>query len=100
MKPSVQAIVQLNNPADEGDILLCVARDQIFCADVGESGKVCVRRLQLGQTPRRVLFYEALGVFVVACSKTFLQTSGKSDVDRKSYCSLKIIDPKTFGVPF
>lgn len=89
----------MNNPTDEGDVLLCVARNQIFCADVGECGKVCVRRLQLGQTPRRVLFYEPLGVFVVACSKTFLQTSGRSEVERKSRCYLRIIDPKTFGVP-
>lgn len=74
---------------------MCVTNDQIFCAEVGESGKICGRRLKLYETPRRLLFYEPLGVFIVACSKTVGRDSNGSDGDRKSFCSLKVIDPKT-----
>ncbi|KAF8544951.1 mono-functional DNA-alkylating methyl methanesulfonate N-term-domain-containing protein, partial [Trichophaea hybrida] len=93
--PTIQSIVQVNSPIDGNNTLVCVTNDQIFCADVGENCKICARRLKLYETPRRLLFYEPLGMFIVACVKTVGRDSTGLDGDRKSFCSLKIIDPKT-----
>jgi hypothetical protein len=74
--------------------LVCVANDRIFCAEIGSSGKICGRRLRLNETPRRLLYYEPLGAFIVACVKS----AGRDyDGNKKFFSSLKIVDPKTFA---
>lgn len=79
-----------------------VTNNQIFFADVGESEKVCVRRLRLYETPRRVLFYKTLDVLIVACSRTAsddprvtVENEKHIPGKRKSFCSLRFIDPRT-----
>jgi hypothetical protein len=47
----------------------------------------------LKQTPRRMLYHEPLGVFVVATSYT-VGSSDSFTEERKSYCGLKIIHPE------
>lgn len=82
---------------DEENTIVCVANNKIFRADVGQSGKICGRKLRLGETPRRLLYYKPLGIFIVACMKIpreEYQRGGGGEL--KSWCSLKAIDPKTF----
>lgn len=101
---SLVAFTQIDNSPDSENIVIGMTKDQIFYADVGESEKVCVRRLRLHETPRRVLFYAPLNILIVACSRT---ASGDPPVEnerhipgrRKSYCSLRFIDPRTLVSP-
>ncbi|KAA8910552.1 mono-functional DNA-alkylating methyl methanesulfonate N-term-domain-containing protein [Sphaerosporella brunnea] len=94
--PMVQAIAQIRSSSEWENVLVCVSNDKIFCADVGRSGKICGRRLRLNETPRRLLFYESLGAFIVACTKSVWSEQGGG---KKSFCSLKLIDPETFIIP-
>lgn len=99
------AFTQIDNSPDPENIVIGVTKDQIFFADVGESEKVCVRRLRLRETPRRVLFYAPLNILIVACSRTAsddprVENEKHVPGKRKSLCSLKFIDPRTFVFPF
>lgn len=95
------AFTQIDNSPDPENIVIGVTNDQIFFADVGESEKVCVRRLRLHETPRRVLFYAPLNILIVACSRTasddprVVENEKHVPGKRKSFCSLRFIDPRT-----
>lgn len=106
LQPSLVAFTQIDNSPDPANIVIGVTKDQIFFADVGESEKVCVRRLRLHETPRRVLFYAPLNILIVACSRTASDDPRVAENEkhvpgkRKSFCSLRFIDPRTLVFPF
>jgi hypothetical protein len=83
----MKAVVQVDNSPDPDNIFVCVTNDHIFCAEVDGHEKVCSRRLGLQATPRRLLFYRPLDVFLVACSRTEFEP-----------CTLRIIDPITYAM--
>lgn len=99
IEPSLVAFAQINSP-DSENIVIGMTKEQIFYADVGESEKVCVRRLRLNETPRKLLFYKPLNVLVVACSRTAsddprVESEKHIPGKRKSFCSLRFVDPRT-----
>lgn len=84
--------------------MIGMTKDQIFYADVGESEKVCVRRLRLNETPRKLLFYKPLNVLIVACSRTAsddprVESERHIPGKRRSFCSLRFLDPRTSVAP-
>ncbi|PWW76412.1 hypothetical protein C7212DRAFT_187232 [Tuber magnatum] len=100
VEPSLVAFAQIDTSPDPENIVVGVTKDQIFFADVGESEKVCVRRLRLYETPRRLLFYKPLNILIVACSRTAsddprVESEKHIPGKRKSFCSLRFIDPRT-----
>lgn len=109
LQPAIQALVQVDNSPDPENIIVCATSDQIFYADVGQSERLCGRRLRLYETPRRLLLHNSLNVFIVACSRTVQEevsrrTSGGGAMHaptrkRISYCSLKFLDPFTYATP-
>ncbi|RPB10620.1 hypothetical protein P167DRAFT_490675 [Morchella conica CCBAS932] len=103
VEPSLVAFAQINS-LDSENIVIGMTKDQIFYADVGESEKVCVRRLRLNETPRKLLFYKPLNVLIVACSRTAsddprVESERHIPGRRRSFCSLRFIDPRTSVTP-
>jgi len=96
VQPNIEAIVQVGDQAlGSENTLICFADDQIFCADIGQSGKICGRRLRLNATPRRLLFYERMNCYIVACGRNpnHMEVSGNPATE---LCTLKVIDARTF----
>ncbi|TGZ78547.1 hypothetical protein EX30DRAFT_309836 [Ascodesmis nigricans] len=96
--PAIQAIVQVDNSSNTDNIIVGAMRDQIFYADIGQSERLCGRRLRLYETPRRMLFFRhhdqsELRVFVVACSREVVEMAAGRTTETVAYSTLRFLDP-------
>ncbi|RPB28968.1 hypothetical protein L211DRAFT_855135 [Terfezia boudieri ATCC MYA-4762] len=96
IEPALVAVSQIDYSLSPEAYIVCATKDQIFMAEVGHSENVCVRRLPVFETPRRLIYYKPLNILIVAISKAE-PMGGTSTESRKrgSSASLCFLNPRT-----
>ncbi|KAF8423084.1 mono-functional DNA-alkylating methyl methanesulfonate N-term-domain-containing protein [Tirmania nivea] len=99
IEPALVAVSQVDYFPSPEAYIICATKDQIFMAEIGHSENVCVRRLPLSETPRRLIYYKPLNIFIVAISKAApmepVRGSNFESRKRGSSASLCFLNPRT-----
>lgn len=77
------------------NIIICATSEQILLADVRQSQKICGTRFKLKETPRRVMYYKPLNVFIIGCSRLEDDAPRYGEPRVKAWSSLQVIDART-----
>ena len=67
LQPNILAAYQVETAVPSENLLVCVTQDQIFHTAVNQNPKICVRRMHVSGTPRRIMYYRPLNLLLVAC---------------------------------